>query len=701
MSTARPIHFGDPVRRLRGIGPRQEEELAERGVRTLGDLLEHLPFRYEDRRRPLPLSDARPGEVLTAIGEIVSTHSAGARRRRLNILTVVIDDGTSEMRVLFFNRPYLAEYFEQGARVLVHGAVRLTRHGLEMHAPEFEILRPGGGLSGVTGWIPVYEKVGPLKARRVRQAIAVILDGLEEIDDPLDAEMLSRLGLPSRLDAFRQVHRPGSSVDESDLRSRCTAGHRRLAFDEFFLLEAGLALRRARRMREKRCEGYRLDEDLRRRLAAVLPFKLTAAQQRVLGEIGEDLKAAWPMSRLLMGDVGSGKTIVALLAMLVARENGFQAALMAPTEVLARQHAAGLQALLQGHSMTVDLLSAGIPMRQQKQVRARIEDGLAQLIVGTHSLISEKVKFKKLGMVVIDEQHRFGVVQRADLVSKGAHPDVLVMSATPIPRTLAMVLYGDLDVSILDEKPPGRRPIRTVVRRADQREQVFRGLRQAIDEGRQIYVVRPAVEDGAKSGLRAAQQAPAEFRAAFPDKELRIGIVHGKMKAEERQERLESFKAGNEQILVATTVIEVGIDIASASVILVEDAERFGLAQLHQLRGRVGRGDLKSYCVLIASEGADPEALERLRVLEETDDGFRVAEKDLCLRGAGEVAGTAQSGMPSFRVADLVRHKELLLIARNEAFRHIDSEGRTSFSEALRREILRKYGTQLRLAETG
>ncbi|MBP7147861.1 MAG: ATP-dependent DNA helicase RecG [Acidobacteria bacterium] len=691
------ISTGDRLTVVRGIGPRWAAELAERGVATVGDLLAHLPFRYEDRRRPAPLSEARPGQLITAVGTIRSALPLFARRG-MQILTVLIDDGTAAIPLRFFNRNYLAQWMTPGTRLVVYGVPKLQKGLLELPSPDFDLVRPGEDPAAALGWLPVYEKLGPLTPKRVRVAVRTALAGLGEVEDPFPPEVVARLGLPARRESILAVHLPPAESDAEELLEHRTPGHRRMAFEEFFLLELGLAVRRARRRAEQRPHRYAIDEALRRKLADLLPFTLTAAQHRVLREIGEDLRAPWPMNRLLMGDVGSGKTVVAALAMMVAVENGRQAAIMAPTEILAQQHATTLQKLLLKAGLRVELLTAGLPAAQQRETRARIASGQARLAVGTHSLISESVTFPRLGIIVIDEQQRFGVLQRADMVAKADRPDVLVMTATPIPRTLAMVLYGDLDVSILDEKPPGRPPIKTHVRTAEQREQVFEGLERALAGGRQVYVVHPAVEEG-PAGLRAAERGLREYRARFP--QARIAMVHGRMKSAERQANLDAFAEGAVQLLVATTVIEVGIDVAAASVIVVEDADRFGLAQLHQLRGRVGRGDRRSYCVLIASADAAPDALYRLKVLEETSDGFRVAEQDLRLRGAGELAGTAQSGVPSFHVADIVRHQDLLLAAREEAFRMVQDLGEAGLPVTLFAEALRRYGERLRLATVG
>ncbi len=683
--------------RLRGIGPRWAEELAAIGVETIGDLVLHLPLRWMDRRRIDPLKRARPGEPLTAVGTVQEVRTLRTRRRGLDLMQLLLDDGTAAMRIVFFGRNYLAEYIRQGTRLLVQGVPRLGSHGLELTGPEFEILREQEDPARLTGWIPVYEKLGPLSSRRLRTVIAEALAGLGPVDDPIPRRITARHGLPTLDVALREVHAPPPDTPPEALAERRLPGLRRLAYDELFWLELALALARRQRLAERGAPVLDVTPPIRERLEALLPFRLTGAQRRVFGEITTDLASGRPMSRLLLGDVGSGKTVVAAMAMLVAVENGCQAALMAPTEILAQQHERTLSELMARVGRRVALLTAALRPAEARAVRARLASGAEAMVVGTHALISESVAFERLGLVVIDEQHRFGVAQRAGLAEKGTRPHLLVMSATPIPRTLAMVLYGDLDVSLIDEKPPGRVPIRTIVRRDDERERVFRGLEIALAEKRRIYVVRPAVEEGAR-GLKAAEQGLAEYRARFPG--ARVALVHGRMKADERRANLDAFARGEVDILVATTVIEVGIDVPEASVIVVEDADRFGLAQLHQLRGRVGRGDLRSYCVLIASAEADETALARLRVLEQTDDGFRVAEKDLEMRGPGELTGTAQHGMPSLRVADLVRHKDLLLAARDDAFALVDDE-RGSLPEALWREVWRRHGERLKLARIG
>jgi ATP-dependent DNA helicase RecG len=692
------LSLADPIVALKGIGPRWARELAECGVDTVGDLLHAIPIRYIDRRRIEPLANAREGVAITAVALITQVQLIRTRGRRMEILTVLLDDGTAAIPVRFFGRGYLTQYFKSGERILVHGVPKRSRSGLELPGPDFELIPIGGDPNQLTGWIPVYSKLGPLTQRKLRGLIEFVFEHLTIQAELVPSVIVRAAKLPSLLEALKEVHDPPPETAASDLLRRRTSGHLRLAFDEFFWLELGLAVRRQRRVKERRQLGRAIESIDWARLARILPYTLTGAQQRALNEIGVDLGAPHPMNRLLLGDVGSGKTAVAALAMSALVEHGRQSALMAPTEILAAQHARSLQNLLLPHGQKVDLLTASLPASQQSSIRERIASGQARFVVGTHALVGERIKFHDLGLIVIDEQHRFGVVQRADLVAKGNMPDVLVMSATPIPRTLAMVMYGDLDVSVLDEKPPGRQPIRTLVRSARDREQVLAGVDKALAQGRQIYVVRPAVLEGPK-GVRAAEQGLAEYRTRFP--QAQVTMVHGKLKSTERQANLDLFSAGKAQILMATTVIEVGIDVPTASVIVVEDAEHFGLAQLHQLRGRVGRGSLQSYCVLVASESAGPEALERLEVLATTDDGFRVAEKDLELRGPGEFAGTLQSGLPRLAVADLVRHQDMLIAAREAAFALVERESIEQTQPRLWSEVLRRHGERLRLVEVG
>ncbi|HEX8649632.1 MAG TPA: ATP-dependent DNA helicase RecG [Pyrinomonadaceae bacterium] len=516
--------------------------------------------------------------------------------------------------------------------------------------------------------VPVYRKLGEFRAKRLREIMHAVLSRLPEeaITETLPADLRARQHLIERAPAMRRIHFPAedASIDEYE-RARSPA-HLRLIFEEFFWVALALAVKRVERAKEPKGAVIEITERVRERLASILPFTLTSAQERVITRIFDDMQSDAPMNRLLQGDVGSGKTIVALQAMLAAMENGYQAALMVPTEILAEQHARNVKRLLAPTPYRVELLIGSLRATEKRRFHKDVAAGEVHACIGTHALIQEAVAFHKLGLIVIDEQHRFGVLQRAELRTRGFHPDVLVMTATPIPRSLAMTVYGDLEVSVIDELPPGRTPIKTVVVGEDSRAGVYKGVEREVRAGRQVYVVYPLVEESEKMDLKDATRMYEHLRdRVFPT--FNIGLLHGRMKAAEKEDVMRRFVAGEIQILVATTVVEVGVDVPNASVMVIEHAERFGLSQLHQLRGRVGRGAEQSFCVLLASEKRTSVARERLGIMEETSDGFRIAEKDLELRGPGEVMGTRQSGVPTFRVGNLVRDVQILEEARREA----------------------------------
>lgn len=526
--------------------------------------------------------------------------------------------------------------------------------------------------------VPVYRKLGEFRTKRLREIVHAVLSRLgdEAFPETLPADLVGRQHLADRAEAVRRIHFPADDVPLADYERARSPAHLRLIFEEFFWVSLALTLRRAEREKEPKGALIELSEEQRGRLPEVLPFALTGAQERAVGRILEDMQSDAPMNRLLQGDVGSGKTAVALLAMLAAMENGYQAALMAPTEILAEQHARNIKRLLAPTEHRVELLTGSLRAAEKRRLHAALAAGEIHAAVGTHALIQEAVGFHKLGLVVIDEQHRFGVLQRAALRERGFNPDVLVMTATPIPRSLAMTAYGDLDVSVIDELPPGRTPIKTVVVGEDKRAGVYKGIEREIRLGRQAYVVYPLVEESEKVDLKDATRMFEHLRdRVFPN--FTVGLLHGKMKPAEKEEVMRRFGAGETQILVATTVVEVGVDVPNASVMIVEHAERFGLSQLHQLRGRVGRGAEQSYCVLLASDKQTSVARERLGIMEETNDGFRIAEKDLEIRGPGEVMGTRQSGVPTFRVANLVRDLHILEEARREAEHYLTARRHT------------------------
>jgi len=660
-----------PVQYVKGIGPQRAEALSKVGVRTAEDLLLHLPMRYEDRRSFARVADLRPGMRVSVSGEIAV---AGLRRaRRLTIYEVRLDDGSGRLKAIFFNQPYLRETLARGKKVVFYGLVErdaLASRLLVMRSPQWEVVEQDehGGIH--TGrLVPVYEKLGPLTVKPLRRILAHLAGQVPEgLEDSLPPDVRERLSVVGRGEALRRVHLPGDDDRLERLNAFRSPGHVRLILEELLLFQLGLARRRSRLRAERKRAGFEVRDAAREAVKRILPFPLTGAQKRVLREIADDLRSPHPMNRLVQGDVGSGKTLVALLSMVVVIESGWQSALMAPTEILAEQHFLTLRHLLRRCPYRVELLTSAVKGREREAALARIASGEAQVVVGTHALIQEGVVFHRLGLAVADEQHRFGVLQREDLRNKGYDADALVMTATPIPRTLALTAYGDLDVSVVDEKPPGRTPIRTELRSASERREVLSLVRREVAEGRQAYVVYPLVEESEKlEDVRAATEAAAEWAAALPG--VRVGLLHGRMRSAEKEATMAAFSRGEIQVLVSTTVVEVGVDVENATVMVIEHAERFGLAQLHQLRGRVGRGRAASTCVLLAYGRLSELARARLEVMTGTEDGFAIAERDLEIRGPGDFFGTRQWGMPALRVADLVRDRDLLERARAEAFR--------------------------------
>jgi ATP-dependent DNA helicase RecG len=713
---------------VRGVGPRLAELLGAKGIQTAEDLLYHLPFRYEDRQNPLSLDELKPGEVASVIAEVRG--SALMRTRRGPIFELTLGQGRRAMKCLWFHATYLEGKFHAGQTVAVYGRVEPSRStsNFKMIQPQFEVL-PDATEDAETRLLevgritPVYESLGGsrLASRWQRKVIFNLLESMRDaVPECLPQSMLERLELPGRGTALREVHFPAEGTSLGDLQNVSTPAHRRLIFEELFFLELGLELKR-RRMKERQGIGFATNEKVREAIREVLPFHPTAAQKRALGEIVADMREATPMRRLLQGDVGSGKTIVALQAMIVAMENGYQAALMAPTEILATQHFLAARKILERSSRKprIVLLTGSLDDDRKRTNRGLINRGEANLVIGTHALIEEKVEFDRLGLVIVDEQHRFGVLQRFKLMKKPnqPEPDVLVMTATPIPRTLALSLYGDLDLSVLDELPPGRKPIVTRRVADDRADEVWDFVRKQVAQGRQAYIVYPVIEGvrddqpeldfpddeqqagitppvresppksktaellfpraaqeaspNAKSGLRSAVEMHATLRAG-PLAGLRLGLLHGRLDADEKDVIMRRFQRGEIDVLVSTTVIEVGVDVPNASVMVVDHAERFGLAQLHQLRGRVGRGNAKSYCVLMTGNVISEQGQERLNAMVRTQDGFELAELDLAMRGPGEFFGTRQAGLPDLRVANIVRDRKLLELAKQEAVRFVE-----------------------------
>jgi ATP-dependent DNA helicase RecG len=692
----RAAGLATPLQFLKGVGPERAKLLARKGLDTVGDALFFIPLRHEDRTRFTPFRALQLGSSVTCSGVITGISPPPPGRRRAPLTLLLRDESGYAKATLFAGRNYLARVLSRGQRLVLHGKVGRYRDALSIAVQDWELVEGGEDEHLHAGrLVPVYSSTEGLPQRPLRRLMWQVLEEFGgAVEETLPEAVRARRQLVSLADAVRGAHFPGSEAERD-------AAVRRIAFDDFLLLQLGLAILRSRTTRARGL-SMRPRGTLAARLRERLGFTLTAAQERVWDEIRADMAAPYPMHRLLQGDVGSGKTVVAALAVCTAVEAGYQAAVMAPTEILAEQHYATLSRLLEPLGLPVTLLRSGLKGRDAAARRAAVEAGHVGCVVGTHALVQERVVFQRLGLAVVDEQHRFGVHQRARLKGKGERPDVLVMTATPIPRTLALTLYGDLDVSVLDELPPGRKPVRTEARTESRRAQIEKFLRDQVAEGRQIYVVYPLVEESEALDLKAATDMAAKLkREVFP--ELTVGLLHGRLSGEEKNAIMQRFKAGAIQVLVATTVIEVGIDVPNASVMLIEHAERFGLSQLHQLRGRVGRGPWKSYCILLTSGRLGEDAQRRVEAMVETNDGFKIAEVDLQLRGPGEFFGTRQSGLPEFRAADLLRDAPLLEEARREAQTIVaaDPELRDAAHRGLRQALLTRWRGKLELASVG
>jgi len=645
---------------LKGVGETRSRALAQAGFVTVADLLFHLPFRYEDRRQQSTLATiSEPGRYSTR-GRLSGLKRVRVRRRNLSLVRGWIEDGTGRLPVIWFNRPYLINQVQEEAEYALYGEVRWREAGPEMINPTCERI---GEQSSEQGIVPVYPAVAGLGGSFVRRLVRQVIASLDPLTlaDPLPPYLRERRSLPSLGEALTVLHRPGQDAELTTLEEGGSRAHARLAYGEFLELQVELGFLRGYETRQEKDHRYRLDPGLRQVLVDILPFRLTGAQRRVLKEISTDLSAPFPMLRLLQGDVGSGKTIVAVMALVMALESGLQGAFMAPTELLAEQHFQTLFSLLK-ERYRVALLTSSVT--DPRRVRTDLADGTVQLVVGTHALIQEDVEFARLGLAVVDEQHRFGVAQRRYLQRKGKQPDLLVMTATPIPRSLAMTVYGDLSLSVIDELPPGRLPVETSVVPARKRRNLYEWLRQELADGSQAYVVFPLIEDSDQLIAESIATMGEELRRRLGG--IESAILHGRIPVDERDEIMARFRQGDIRVLVATTVIEVGVDVPNASIMLIESGERFGLSQLHQLRGRVGRGRRQSTCVVVHGS-LTADARRRLEVFSETNDGFRIAEADLQIRGPGDLLGTRQSGVPLFRVADIIRDREWLERARLDA----------------------------------
>ena len=690
---------------IRGVGPKREKELAKYGLETLEDVLWHLPFRYEDRRRLGTTRDLCAGETQTLVVQVRRCDEKSVGRSRRRILSVLANDADGGIELIWYHQVrWFSSRMKEGSRWLVHGRVEAGYGSfLRMVHPEVEALAeeeeaPAAGL------VPVYEKPTAMPPQTMRRIVeAAVTEFASAIPVLLPESLRREHGLLALPDAMAAVHQPDADADSEALAEMRSEGHRSIVFEELFLVQLGLLLRKAS-SEEAPGISFSNSATLAARMIEGLPFALTGAQQRVIEEISSDMGRPHPMHRLVQGDVGSGKTVVAVAAALRAIEAGHQAVLMAPTELLAEQHWKTVQRVAGGLGVRLAYLSGEVGAAERRELLPALADGEPALVVGTHALIQEEVRFGCLGLAIIDEQHRFGVMQRAILGrdgDAGAAPDVLLMTATPIPRTMALSVYGDLDLSTIDELPPGRKPILTEVLPASRRERAWGRIEAEVAQGRQAYVVFPLIEESENSDLRDATQGAEELAARFP--QLRIALIHGRVAARDREVLMREFQAGQWDVLVATTVIEVGIDVPNATLMVIEHAERFGLSQLHQLRGRVGRGDAAASCLLLAEYAQSKEARERLRVMTETGDGLKIAEADLAIRGPGAMLGTRQSGLPDFRVANLLRDQDLLHEARRAAAGLLADDPGLEAAEhkALREGLERLWAGRLGLARVG
>jgi ATP-dependent DNA helicase RecG len=674
-----------PVQYLRGVGPERAAALAERGITTVADLLNYLPFRYEDRIFFTPIAEAVPGQVHTIMADVAEAGgTVRFARGRGPVFHCTVRDRSGQLHLRFFHGGYLKDRLKPGQAIVLHGKVDIDPYRAgraEMVNPEFELVGSADGRPPdspeVGRIVPIYESIGGLSSRMLRRMVyQVVLSFDANVPDPLPSEIRERYHYPSRREALLYAHFPPKDQNIELLNSFRSPAQMRLIFEEFFYYQLALALRRMSH-HARRGIAMRVREDkIRDALKRILPFKPTAAQKQVLREIARDLEGPRPMHRLLEGDVGSGKTIVALEAATIVIENGYQVALMAPTEILATQHYLSARRVLEPAGYRVELIVSGRKRVEKDDALGRAQSGDAQLIVGTHALIEDPVMFRRLGLVIVDEQHRFGVLQRKRLIEKGASPHVLVMTATPIPRSLALTLYGDLDLSVINEMPPGRAPIETRWTSEEQLVGIWEFLRREITRGRQAYVIYPVVEESKQELKAATAEYERLAKTVFP--KLGVGLLHGRLRNEEKDTVMETFRRGEVQVLVATTVVEVGVDVPNATVMVIEHADRFGLAQLHQLRGRIGRGKERSHCILIAPKTIQGEARERIETMVATSNGFEIAERDLKQRGPGEFFGTRQHGDAAFTFAQPLRDHEILELARREAFQLAENPARAT-----------------------
>lgn len=696
-------NLSHPVQYVKGVGPKVARLLERKGIQTVEDLLFFLPRRYEDRRIVRKIENLQIGCKETIMGEVVSARVRYYRRAK--VFEVQIGDGSGILTAKWFRGrdAYLRRAFQAGQRVILTGEVRGSLLTKEMAHPDFELIDDGEDEHlHFKRIVPVYSETEGLRQKQIRRIVRNVLDHYAScVISPVPEDVRMRRGLAGILPSLQNVHFPGHDEAIDPYNAWKSESHRRLIFDDFFFFEIAMALRKKEVVSQKGI-SFTQEGVLLNRFLSRLHFRLTEAQNRVLDEITGDMAGVHPMHRLLQGDVGCGKTVVAIAALVRAVENGYQGTIMAPTEILAAQHFSTVEQWLEPLGIRAAHLTGSLASKTRGEIIGGIETGAVDIVVGTHALIQEKVEFKKLGLVVIDEQHRFGVVQRQTLRDKGLHPDVLVMTATPIPRTLAMTVYGDLDLSVIDQMPPGRKTVQTRVFYERDRNGVYALIRNELVQGRQVFVIYPLVEASEVLDLKDASRMSEHLRqTVFPD--FRVGLVHGRMKGPEKDKIMRDFSEKRLNLLVSTTVVEVGIDIPEASLMVIEHAERFGLSQLHQLRGRIGRGNLPSLCILMTPYRGSDVAARRLRIMEETHDGFRIAEEDMKIRGPGEFLGTRQSGLPDFPIASILRDGRVLQEARDEAFAIVEGDPGLEKREnlLLKKIVMRRWGTRLNHAKTG
>lgn len=693
------------VQFLKGVGKSRSVRLARKGIKKVEDVILFIPRAYDDRRTITQIADLKVGQKAAVVGEIVLSGVVRYPSSRRAVFEMVVRDRTGQVLAKWFNfaRAYMERTYRRGLRVILSGEVYSFRQQRQLIHPEIEILDEDKEENiDFDRIVPIYSETEGISQRQMRRILSgTVAKYVDATESFIPFDVLRRKKVTSLPKALLALHFPNGDIDIRALEDGKNVYHHSLIFEEFFFLELGLALRRRRTAKQSGIT-FQSQSRLFQDFMARLPFSLTGAQRRVLADIERDMAKRSPMHRLLQGDVGSGKTVLAFAAAMTAIGNGFQAAIMAPTEILAEQHYANFGRIAAGLSVRAYLLTGSMPSATKKEIGNAVAQGNPCLVMGTHALIQEGIKFGRLGLAVVDEQHRFGVLQRAALREKGPSPDVLVMTATPIPRTLSMTLYGDLDVSVLDELPQGRKPVQTKLYAESSRPRVYEMVRRELARGGQAYIIYPLIEESETLDLlNAKKMADRLQKEIFPD--YGVGLLHGRLKGADKEAVMSRFKRGEVQVLVATTVVEVGVDVPNATVMVIEHAERFGLSQLHQLRGRVGRGEKESYCFLVARLGRDSDAKRRLKVMEETSDGFRIAEEDLKIRGPGEFIGTRQSGIPELRTANIVRDGAILTATREEAFRLIEQDPDLSSPthKVLRKIVEDRWAKSLALAEVG